>query len=355
MPKYLYFVSVCAVVAACSDDSEPTSVTIMGDVTITSAADIDALGCVGAIEGNLTVAPTSPTDLSFPCLVTVTQNVDLTLPVTASSTGPFAETRCEGESPSSVVSIITRIDLPNLTAIGGDLTIDAPSDGVPTTFGEPIEVGLDALTNLDGDLEISFATPAVEPCGLSGLSAAPGDVTIAFANADVAAQKLLPGLSEVEGKLSVSGGFTVLNLLGSMSTAGALELSSISNLAPTALASVTSVAGPLVLTDLSSNPVLMGLSSAGSLTIDDVSIASLGSVGTSAIQVGDLTLTANANLSSLTSGGASNIDFTPDASLTIGTGADANPVLSAAEVCTFVADQVSANGWTPMGTGFSCP
>ena len=33
----------------------------------------------------------------------------------------------------------------------------------------------------------------------------------------------------------------------------------------------------------------------------------------------------------------------------------ANPLLSAAEVCRFVAYQVAQQGWMPAGTGFGCP
>ena len=333
----------------------PAETVTSGDVVVTSQAEADVYACTTTIDGNLTVAPASPTTIDFPHLQQVTGDVSLSLPVEGPPMGPFQEIRCGGTVPVTVESVITRVHLPQLSDVGGNVNIDAPSSGVGTTFGERIEVDLDALTSLGGNLALSFETPAVSPCGLSSLSTTSGDVSLAFATGDVGASSLLSSLTSVDGDVTVIGGFTVLGVLGALEHAGSLDVQSIANPQPSTLAALTTVDGSVYLHDLPGAPLLPALASAGSLVLDDIGAASLGAVGSSSVQAGGLSLFANPSLSDLGTAVSSNVDFTIGASLEIGTGASANPSLSAAEVCDFVAYQVSTNGWTPLGVGFSCP
>lgn len=325
-----------------------------GNVTITSQAQANAFACVGTIDGDLTIAPSSPTTITLPSLVTVSGSVSLSLPVQAPPTGSVVQARCGSPAASTYASIITRVQLPALVEIAGDLDIDVPSTGVATTAGEPIELDLDALTDLGGDLSLSFATPAITPCGLASLPAVAGDLDIGFDQGDVGASNLLASLSSADGQVTVTGGYTVGGLLPELEQAGALLLQDIVNLNPsTSLSGLTTVDGDVVIRDLP-NPVVQGLTSAGALVVDDTSIPSLSFVGSNAVTTSALTLTRNGNLSDLGSAAASDVSFSSNASLTIGTGAQANASLTSAEICEFVAQQV-ANGWTPNGTGFSCP
>lgn len=321
---------------------------LVGDVLIETQADADAIACIPEIDGNLTIAPMSPTAIDIPALRVVTGDVMLSLPVQAPVGGPFDEARCGSATPTTVWSEITRVHLPQLARIDGNLDIDAPSTGVPTTPGEHIELDLDALAELGGDLSLTFGTPAVSPCGLSALGEVPGDLTIAFANADVGGGSMLSSLTEVGGQVAVSGGFTVIGLLGNLQTAGALSLTDIPNLQPSnSLDALTTVDGLLEVHDMTV-PVVTALTSAGSVLIDDTGFTDLSMVGSDTVTAGGLTLTSNANLAAL----GTTVDFTSSAELVVGEG---NPALTNPEVCTFVAYQQTTNGWVPMGSGFSCP
>lgn len=327
-----------------------------GDVVITNQAQADALGCATTIDGNLTVAPPSPTTIDLPLIEHVTGDVSLSLPVEGPPMGPFQEIRCGSAVPSTVESVITRVHLPALTEVGGSVDVDAPSSGVGTTFGERIEVDLNALTTLGGDLSLSFETPAVSPCGLSSLATTGGDLSLSFAGGDVGGGSLLASLTSVDGEVAVSGGFTVIGLLGDLEHAGSLDVQSIGNPNPgSTLDALTIVDGTVYLHDLPGVPLLTGLTQAGAIVLDDIGASSLGLVGSSSVQAGGLSLLANASLSDLGTVASSNVDFTASASLEIGSGVDDNPSLSAAEVCDFVAYQQGVNGWTPAGVGFSCP
>ncbi len=351
-----------ALTTCASDDSPvvrlhaPLTATHVGNVTITSQAEADALSCVPTIDGNLTIAPSAPTTIELPALTSVTGDVALSLPVEAPPAGPYVEARCGSNNPSIVQSVITRVHLPSLTTVGGSVDIDAPSTGVPTTAGEPIELGLPALSDLGGSLSISLATPATSPCGLEGLTTLAGDLTITLSSGDVGAAMLLPSLQDVDGTVTVSGGFSVLGLLGALNSAGAIELSAIVNLAPFgSLAALLDVSGIVRLHDLSGNPVLTSLQSAGTVELDGTAISSLAAVGSSSMLAGGLSLYANPSLSQLGSAGSSNVDLSPGAPLIVGTAGQDNVALTGAEVCEFVAYQQGSNGWTPTGSGFACP
>lgn len=328
----------------------------VGNVVISSQAQADEFACVTTIDGDLTISPSSPTTIDMPRLEHVTGDVSLSLPVEGPPMGPYQEIRCGSSSPSTVESVITRVHLPALADVTGNLDIDAPSSGVGTTFGEPIEVDLDALTSLGGNLSLSFETPAISPCGLSSLTSMAGNLSLSFSTGDVGGSSLLPGLLSVNGDVAVSGGFTVLGVLGALEHAGSLDVQDIANPNPTStLDALTTVDGSVYLHDLPSIPLVPGLTDAGVIVLDDIGATTLSLIGSSSVSADGLSLFANPSLSELGSTVSSNIDFAAGASLVIGTGVAANPSLSAAEVCDFVSYQQSVNGWTPAGSGFSCP
>ena len=334
----------------------PDEAVHVGNVVITSQAEADAFACVYTIDGNLTVAPASPVTIDLPRLRTVTGDVALSLPVEAPPGGPFSEARCGSSTPSSVQSVITRVHLPELSQIDGNLDIDAPSTGVGTTSGERIELDLDALVNLAGNLDISFGTPAVSPCGLSNLVNAGGDLSLAFSTGDVGGGSLLTSLEEVDGNVALSGGFTMIGVLGQLEHAGSLSVQDIANPIPSStLDGLLTVDGSVYLHDLPGNPLVTNLTSAGALVLDDVGFFSLSAVGSASVDVGTLSLLSNPSLATLGSATSSNLNLTVGASLVIGTGSGANPALTTAEVCEFVGYQQTANGWVPQGSGFSCP
>lgn len=334
----------------------PLAAVFVGDVVIASQAQADAFACVHTIDGNLTIAPLSPTTVELPQLGTVTGDVALSLPVQAPPGGPFQDLRCGSAVPVTVQSVITRIQLPQLSQVDGNIDIDAPSSGVGTTSGERIELGLDALVNLGGDLAITLETPAVSPCGFSSLTTTSGGLSLSFGTGDVGGGSLLGSLAEVGGEVAVSGGFTVLGLLGELQHAGSLSLQNMSNPNPlNTLDALATVDGSVYLHALPNLPLLTGLTEVGALVLDDIGATALSAVGSSAVEVGGLSLLANPSLSNLGSSANSNINLTDDATLVIGSGAGVNPSLTAAEVCEFVDYQQVTNGWTAQGVGFSCP
>lgn len=303
--------------------------TYTGNVVVTSQAEADALACYTTIDGDLSILPPTTATLDLPNLAHVTGDLVLSLPADGNlpDTGPYEEVRC-GQT-MSWWSNISRVRLPALLDVSGDLSIDVPSDAVPTTNGERIELDLEALTQVGGDLSLTFEVPAIVPCGLSSLTQVGGDLTFVAGGQDVGLAQLWPSLTTVGGNAS-AGRF--YSLVGSPFQA------------------LTTAGGVVTFHHHSGQvygEVCPQLTSAAGIKLDHTNLASLEDLGTPSVTIGSLELQDNFRMLL-----ANNVNFTPDASLLIGPG---NNALTDAEICPFIDYQVTTNAWTPNGSGFSCP
>lgn len=323
--------------------------THVGDVVIHSQADVDAIHCATRIQGSLEVAADAPDNVSLPRLRNVTGDVSLTR--TTVGAAPHSAQRCG--STVTLASNTRAIELPMLNTVGGDLTMSFPSTGVGTTAGERIDLGLGALTKLGGSLRIDFDVPAVSPCGMANLGVILHDAEVRFANADVGGA-FLGSLERVHGTLSVSGGFSVLNLFGALTRVGSLRVEGASQLAPSSFPKLARVDGEARFRDVGFfGPPLKALGAAGSLVLDAVSLGTLEAFGASSFTLSGLDI-QNTTLSALTSGGTplSKISLSATASLTILN----NPNLGAAEICAFAEFELMS-GWNGQSAnlgGVSC-
>ncbi len=347
--------TVIDVVGDCTSADSPVArvnapLVHVGDVVIDGPAAAAAFACVGVIEGSLQVELANPVAVALPRLQRVTG--DVTLGLAAQAVAPYDDTRCGSALPSQQATVIASVQLPTLTAIGGDLSITENSSGVPTTFGERIELGLDALTSLGGDLLLSFDIPAVAPCGLSSLSEVTGDLALSFGGADTGGL-FLDTLTRVDGEASITGSFTTLNLLPSLASAGSLSVTDVAQLSPTSMSQLTTVDGLVRLEDVGFfGQLLPALAQAETLELHDTGLPALSLVGANPVAIEGLSITDNAGLSSLLAGGVSPVSPSSGAMVTV----FGNPSLDAAEVCDFVA-VLSSSGWVGAADlgGIVCP
>ncbi|MCC6620923.1 MAG: hypothetical protein IT385_06695, partial [Deltaproteobacteria bacterium] len=231
---------------ACPDGLE----TITTDVVIDATTALAELACVGAIAGNLTITGVSATTIALPNLtdlggtLTIVGNPGLTsigLPNLTSAAGIVVD-----DNPS-----LTSLDLSGLTTTDTFVVTDNPSlstcevDGLlaqltpaPTT----VNVSGNGLETIDGDLVVDLATP---PANLQCIGAVSGNLTITGVGATTLG---LPNLTDVGGTLIIAGtDLTALSLPG-LTTAGGIDID-----------------GNDALTDLS----LPALDTTGSFTVTD--------------------------------------------------------------------------------------
>ncbi len=339
----------------CASDDTPIArvdapLVHVGDVFIDGPAAAAALSCIGIIDGSLQVQLGSTEAVALPRLQRVTGDVQLGLESVA--VAPYSAPRCGVAMPVSLQSQTATVDLPALASIDGDLAILQTSSGVLTTAGERIELGLDGLTSVGGDLLVSFDIPAVAPCGLSALPSLAGDLTLAFGGADTGGL-FLDVLQHVDGEVSISGAFTTLNLLPSLQAAGALVITDIAQLSPSSMPVLDSVEGLVRLDDVGLfGQQLPALAHAQALELHDTGLPSLSLLGAGSLAIESLSLTDNAILSTLLPAGASPVTLSAAAPLTV-TG---NPNLGSAQVCAFVAFH-QGEGWSgPQDLGgVVCP
>lgn len=327
----------------------------VGDATITSQADVDALRCYEEIEGSLTVVASAPSTIALPRLARVTGALNLVYTSTPPAAGPFQDERCG--ALGSVTAPVRKYELPQLTEVGGAVLLRQENSFSGPVSTQAIDLGLAALVQIGGDLTIEIAQFGGSPCGLSSLTSIPGDFTLrflAFGEIGSDSNKLLPAVTEVAGTVSLIGGHnTFANPLAALTHAGALYIEHAPGLSGFDLPALTAVTGTVELVGggVTSHPV--ALTSAGLLRISESSFSSLEQFGGPSLALGGLELRDNPGLAALTSAtDTSKVTLAASAALTL---AD-NPALSSASVCTFVALQ-SALGWSGAADldGVTCP
>lgn len=180
-----------AMVACKSDDTPVARVTrefhttYTGDVTLSSQSEADAFACVGVIEGSLTIAD-NPAELhiSLPSLQAVTGDVSLA----------YTRDPASGCCPPNV----RMIDLPTLTSIGGDLQMSYQGLNGDTTI---LDVGLDSVTFIGGNVELSADTFNLDLAGLGAVTQLSGSVTVDSTGSDFFFIDFLSDLVALDGDL----------------------------------------------------------------------------------------------------------------------------------------------------------
>jgi hypothetical protein len=332
----------------------------VGDVVIDDAADVAALQCVSEIQGSLTVTAAAPLAIALPNLEHVTGDVSLIytsyLPDPPPMTSAYQALRCG--ALKWVTADVRTFDLPQLTEVGGDLALTQEGTFSGSASTQPIDLGLNELASVGGDVSIDVFQFGGSPCGLTALPYLPSDVTItfhAFGEVDTSINGLLSSVSAVGGTLTVDGGHNSFgNPLPSLTVAGGLTvIKAGGSLSGFHFPLLTHVSGAVYLegTGIGSNPT--GLMQIGSLELVDTTYSSLEQVGGPSLDIAtSLDIVDNASLSALMNGRMSKIALAPAASLTIA----GNAVLPASQICTFAGFQ-AALGWSGASDlgGAICP
>ena len=246
---------------ACQSDDSPIAritrqqrTTHTGNVVISTQAQADMLGCVGTIDGTLTIADNpAALSISLPTLESVTGDVHL------------AYSRAPG---STSFPTIRTIDLSALANIGGDL--DVTYSGLS---GDVIDLTmqLDALTSVGGDVDVHATTFNLDLMGLGALTSIPGNLSVFSSGDDYTAFGFLGALTSVGGDVSLEAGHTTTGVWPDLvSIGGDLALAEV-YLPPgtTNLESLQTVAGNVSFTSLDaisfpgSDPHLPALTSVG--------------------------------------------------------------------------------------------
>lgn len=316
--------------------------THVGDVTIATAADEKYWSCLETLQGNLTVSALGPDDVSLPRL----QQVNGTVSVVYDRFPLIA-----GEEASYLFAV------PGLTTITGDFVAHSPAIN-PTNWGR-VALGLDALTTLQGNLQIQVDAGNVSLTGLSSLTAVGGDVILDGGTGDADMDQFAPNVTQIGGDLEVDFGNNVQQLFRTVQTIGGdfrhLDGNPYATGASTdSYRDLVSVGGDLVLQDgviqgPGTLPLMPNLTSVGAtLEYRQMVGPSLLQLGAGSLGVGGLLVEDN---TALTSFGAANVTLAPAGPLTVTN----NPNLCTSTIDAFVASQAGWSGpLTQSGNAPGC-
>ncbi len=330
----------------------------VGNVVVDDATDVAALDCIQTIEGSLTVTSTAPNVIALPRLRRVTGDVNLTYTSYAPDPHPpsssYEAMRCG--ALRYVTAEVRSYDLPSFTTVGGNITLHQEGSFSGGASTQAIDLHLNALTAVGGDVSITIGQFGGSPCGLTAIPSLPGNLTVEFSGGgevDSSITGLLSSVTTVGGTVAFLGGHNSFgNPLAAMTEAGGLHVIKRPYLSGFHFPSLTSVSGTVELdgTGPSSNP--SGLANVGTLIVRNSWYNSLELVGGPKLSVGNLELHDNASLTALTTSGASKVALAPTASFTL----DNNAALPSDEVCSFVSLQ-SRRGWSGPSAldGATCP
>ncbi|MFT3926198.1 MAG: hypothetical protein QM778_26875 [Myxococcales bacterium] len=330
-----------------------------GDAVIDDASDVATFAPFSEIHGALRVLSGAPNVVSLPNLTRVTGDVELVYssyrPEPPPMSASYPAMRCG--AIRQVTADVRVFQLPQLTTIGGDLTMEQENSfsGIST---QPIELGMDQLTSLGGSLSISIGQFGGSPCGLTGLGQIPADLTVRFLTSgevDGSISGLLTTLTQVGGTFTFERSHNSFGVpLPLLARVGALRiLKDDPSLSGFHFPSLTDVAGLAELSGTGPLSNLTALTRVGSLLVHDSGYLSLEDVGGASLELGGLELRDNPALAALTTpAGTSKVTLAVSAPLTI---VD-NPLLSAAAICAFV-DYEEGQSWSgPSDLGGTvCP
>lgn len=300
--------------------------THVGDIEVNTQTEANALVCVTTIDGDLTVRPEQQV-VSLPNLEQVTGNLVIEVE--------------DGAVGGSGVVEAEQADLPALTSVGGDVHFSHLAGG----YGVGVNLGLPALTAVQGDLVLGLSSFNGYNIGLSAVQAVDGDLTI-VAKGDFYAPSLLVSLTSVAGDLSVStsSAGSSGHVLGNLqSVGGSVSLDALRSFSQPVLNGLHTVGGDLtILGSYWIGARLVALTSvAGTLHIGGYLGGALPpgiSMGGATLAVGALTL-SDSHFNALPFNPATSI--ASSGAVTI----EDNALLCQASVDAFVTAQAAA-GWT---------
>jgi len=335
-----------------------TTTVHVGDVVIDDAADVAALVCVKEIQGSLLVTASAPKAISLPSLERVTGDVELVytsyLPDPPPMAASYQALRCG--ATHWVTADVRRFNMPLFTEVGGDLTLRQEGSFSGNVSTQPIDLHLNALTSVGGDLSIEIFQFGGSPCGLTAVTDLPNDVTLIFHAGEVGSvvSGLMPAVTEVGGTLTINGGHNALgNPLGAVTQVGALSITKVPGLSNFHFPLLTDVLGQVYLEGLGIGGNPSGLAHVGSLVVVDSTYTSLQQIGGPSLIIDSaLELNDNPFLSALLNMGSSKVTLGSTASFTLA----ANPALPASQVCGFVTFEQGI-GWSGPSNlgGTTCP
>ena len=315
----------------------------VGDVTIADAADQDQWACLQSLTGNLSVPDSSLAVVELPQLTSVTGDVSLV----------YSRPGIDTEEDTR------EIHAPVLADITGSLTIASPFPPANSQLVS-MNVGLNALTTVGGDLAIDVDASNVTLQGLDGLISVPGHFTLVTGQGDTTMWSFLQSLSSVVGDLHVDIGNTSLGVLPALVSVGGdfehidgdiLITDNVSD----GYHSLASVGGDMTFSGTQVNgPGTFGVFNSlatvgGVLTYSQVTPFDSIDLGVPGLLVGGLTVTDN---SALTLFGGGNITVVNDGPVTVTN----NASLCAASVDAFAASLAGWNGvLTNSGNTGACP
>ena len=295
----------------------------VGNVTIDSKADLIQWGCLETLDGNLTISDGLQEDLTVPNLQSITGNLSITYPRYAPNL-PFID---EGYARA----------LPALTTIGGGFTATTPDNGGNYMN---LDVGLNAVTSIGGDIHISTVAFNTDIDGLTALAAAPGNVRVDAGSGDFTGN-IFSNLLTVGGDLHLSLGHnTFAFVMTNLTTVNGDFLMDDGNPSSGVLSALATVGGDFTVQNLSIqgiDQVFAALSSVGGrLTVDNLQNFTTWRLGAGPMVSTAFTLQNTSGLSAI---GAGDVDVIGNGSIQILN----NPNLCTSTAQTYVDSLV---GWT---------
>jgi hypothetical protein len=303
-----------------------TNVVVNGNVTIDSPLTAAQYVCTQTVNGSVTVTQGAPEVVALPALQTITGNVtfDYSFPIVYSGSPSFRR---------------RFIELPVLSSIGGDVSLDANR----RQGAKLVPNGMDAVTSVGGDITITLydANPNV----FGGLTSHEGNITIqGYQNGqlDVNIGASFENLTEVTGDVLVRRFFATNGVLNALEVIdGNLTVSELRFYPSQSFQGLETVTGDFEWNYMKqhggpwTNTVTVGGDLAFTGHLAWATNLSLLPVG--AAPVHGLRIQNNAGLNNLTG-----------TSFQVGAGdivISGNPALSQCQVNTFLAAQ-QAGGWT---------
>lgn len=175
----------------------------VGDVTIATQADQAQWVCLRSLEGTLSVPDSSLPLVELPVLESVSGNVEL------------AYSRPGLKSTEKA----RRIWMPALTTIEGHLDLDSPA-ALPNQR-VTVDLGLNGLEQLEGDLGVDIPAFNVHLKGLSSLPQVGGNFSLTTGTGDTLMAGTLPNLAIVDGDAVIDLGLsTTLGVLPALQSVG---------------------------------------------------------------------------------------------------------------------------------------
>ncbi len=315
----------------------------VGDVTISSAADITTWTCLESLDGNLSVPDSTLTEVILPVLASVTGDVSITYP-----------------RPGLYYLEYTRTtELPALTTIGGTLSIDSPAP-IPSQV-ITLDAGLDALTSVGDDVVVDIDTFNASMTGLDALTTVTGDVEVITGTGDTSMYSFLGSVTSIGGSLYVDIGHSSYGVFNDLLIVGGDFAHVDGNIFPPTLgpagyAQLTTVGGDFTFANTEVNgpgtdTMFPDLASVGgTLTYESIGPGSRDAIylGDTVLEVEGITVTDNFALDAI---GGSNIVVLDDGPITV----TDNPNLCTSTVNAFVAAQTGWGGvLTASGNDDGC-